>query len=87
MGSKFEKMKIKEDAGISTKINGQKMRDVAELLKKELPSCGFALIVFDLNSDENAANYISNVKDEFMEKALAIQLNALRNNKTYPTQE
>jgi flagellar motor switch protein FliG len=87
VGFKFGKMKKKDNAEISKKINGLKMREVAELLKEELPSCGFALIVFDLNSDDNAANYISNVKDEFMEKALAVQLNALRNNKTYPTQE
>jgi hypothetical protein len=80
-------MKKNDDAEISKKISGQKMREVAELLKVELPSCGFALIVFDLNSDDNVANYISNVKDEFMEKALANQLNALRNNRTFPTEE
>lgn len=80
-------MQIEDDAEISKKINGQKMREVAELLKEELPQCGFALIVFDLNSEDRTANYISNVRDEFMEKALASQLNALRSNKTFSTPE
>lgn len=87
MAFKFRKMTKKDEFEIPEKVNGRKMRDVAELLKEELPSCGFALIVFDLNSDDNVANYISNVKDEFMEKALAVQLNALRYKMTYSTAE
>lgn len=62
------------------------MRDLADNLKGEIPNCGFALIVFQPDGD-NMVNYISNVSDDFMIKALETQLDALKKNHTFPTPE
>jgi hypothetical protein len=67
-------------------IDGEKMRGLAEKVKSEIPNCGFALLVFEPDG-ENRVNYVSNVNDEFMIKALENQLNALKNSKTFPTPE
>jgi flagellar motor switch protein FliG len=71
---------------MKTKINAEKMRSLADTLKNEIPNCGFALIVFQPDGD-NMANYISNVNDDFMIKALEVQLDALKKNRTFPTPE
>ena len=65
----------------SKKISDQKMRDLADQLKVELPGCGFALITFDVVNNETCANYVSNLTDDFMIKALEMQLDTLRKGK------
>jgi hypothetical protein len=71
---------------MKNKIDAEKMRDLADNMKREIPNCGFALIVFQPDGD-NMANYISNVSDDFMIKALETQLNALKKKQTFPTPE
>ena len=63
------------------------MRDLAEMLKNALPGWGFALIAFDTESNDSLVNYISNVEDCFMIKALQSQLEALKKGKTFETPE
>lgn len=72
---------------VKKKIDGQAMRDLADGLKKQMPGIGFALLVFDFENDSRIANYISNVQEEFMIKALEHQLDALRKGKTFATTE
>ncbi len=67
------------------KIDGQTMRDLADGLKKQIPGIGFALIVFDFENESKIGNYISNVQEEFMIKALEHQLDALRKGNTFST--
>lgn len=71
----------------NTSINGEKMRELADALKAQMPGYGFALLVYDFDSGDKVGNYISNVSDEFMIKALECQLDALRKNKTFLTPE
>jgi hypothetical protein len=71
---------------MKNKIDAEKMRNLADNLTREIPNCGFALIVFEPDGN-NMANYISNVNDDFMIQALEKQLNALKKNKTFPTPE
>lgn len=48
-------------------MNAQQMREVGDLLKKNLPpGKGFALVVFDMGSDVRPFNYISNAQREDM---------------------
>lgn len=49
-------------------IGANKMRRLAEMLKKEMPGTGFALLVFNFN-DPGMANYIGNAKREDIIKA------------------
>lgn len=72
---------------LTGKIDGQKMRDLAEFMKNAIPGCGFALIAFDTESNDGVVNYISNVQDDFMINALQSQLDALKKGKTFPTSE
>jgi hypothetical protein len=71
----------------SAKIDGKKMRDLADNLKEQIPGSGFALIVFDFQSGSKIGNYISNVRDDFMIKALEYQLESLKKGSTFPTSE
>jgi hypothetical protein len=71
---------------MKNKIDAEKMRDLANNLKGEIPNCGFALLVFQPDGD-NMVNYISNVSDDFMIKALENQLSALKRKQTFPTPE
>jgi len=84
MNDTMSKKKEPETETIS-KTGNQKMRDLADILTSELPGCGFALIVVDLDSGERVANYISNVNDDFMKQVLENQINALNYNQTFPT--
>ncbi|OKS86390.1 hypothetical protein RG47T_1846 [Mucilaginibacter polytrichastri] len=70
----------------TTKINGEKMRQLADYIKTNIPGCGFALIAFEVESIANA-NYISNVQDDFMIQTLEHQLNAMKTGKTFLTPE
>ncbi|WP_448701376.1 hypothetical protein ACFGVR_04245 [Mucilaginibacter sp. AW1-3] len=74
-------------SALSGKIDGQKMRELAELMKNIIPGCGFALIAFDTESSDGFVNYISNVEDDFMIKTLQSQLDALKKGKTFSTPE
>jgi hypothetical protein len=58
---------------VEININNNKMLDLADKLRKEIPNCGFALIVLELDG-ENKADYVSNVNDDFMINALEMQL-------------
>ncbi|WP_342645886.1 hypothetical protein [Mucilaginibacter sp. CSA2-8R] len=66
-----------------TKINSQKMCDLADYLKSAIPGCGFALIAFEVDEYANQGNYISNVQDDFMISTLERQLKVLKAAKTY----
>jgi len=68
----------------ANKINDKKMLKVADHLKSELPECGFALLAFSIENNETCSNYVSNVDDEFMIKALEMQLNILKARKNGP---
>lgn len=70
-----------------TSIDGNKMRELADQLKAEMPGYGFALLVYDFESNNKIGNYISNVSDDFMIQALESQLNALKRNQTFSTPE
>ena len=70
----------------TAKINGEKMRELADYIKANIPGCGFALIAFEVEGMANA-NYISNVQDEFMVQTLEHQLNALKSRTTFSTPE
>lgn len=65
----------------SKKINDKKLRDLADQIKTEIPGIGFALLTFDIVNNETCANYISNLTDDFMIKALEIQLETLKKGK------
>jgi hypothetical protein len=60
------------------KINNEKMQQIADNLKIQLPGCGFALIAFDIEAGETLGNYVSNVNDEFMIKTLEQQIRILK---------
>ena len=62
-------------------INNQKMLEIADGLRNELPGCGFALLAFDIENNETCSNYVSNVDDEFMINALEMQLSILKSKK------
>lgn len=59
-------------------LDNQKMLEIASYLKGEMPGCGFALIGFELDNGNSIGKYISNVKDEFIVKALESQLQTLK---------
>jgi hypothetical protein len=63
------------------KINNQKMLEIANSLRAELPGCGFAVLAFNIENNETCSNYVSNVEDEFMINALEMQLTILKNKK------
>jgi hypothetical protein len=78
-------MELPPDQKIS--VDGKKMRELADKLKAEIPGCGFALLVYDFENEGQVGNYIANVSDDFMIKALGSQLDALKKNKTFLTPE
>lgn len=67
------------------KNNGRKMLDIAEHLKTELPGHGFALLAFHIENGETKSDYVSNVDDAFMIKALEMQLSILKSRQTGPS--
>ena len=69
------------------KVDAKKMRDLADNLKQEIPGFGFALIVFDFENGSKIGNYISNMDQDFMIKALENQLESLKKGRTFPTSE
>ena len=70
------------------KVDGRKLRHLADQLNNELPGgYGFALIVIEVDKQERHANYISNIHDDFMIKTLESHLFSLKNKRTFPTPE
>ena len=67
-------------------ISGNKMRDVASIIKKELPNNVFTLLVFNFNKP-GISHYISNADRQSMIKALEETLSALKNKKDFNTPE
>jgi hypothetical protein len=84
--SRMKPLNITSASKKSTQINGEKMRELADYIKSNIPGCGFALITFEANSINNA-NYVSNVQDDFMIHTLEKQLKALKNGTTFSTPE
>jgi len=68
-------------------IMGQKMRDIAGLVKNELPKgLGFALIVFE-HGKPSISNYISDSNREDMIQALFETAYRLKNDEDFKTPE
>jgi len=67
----------------SERIDDEKMRQLADNLKELIPGFGFALIVIDFENEKQIGNYISNVRQDFMVKALEQQLQALKTGETF----
>jgi hypothetical protein len=68
-------------------IDGVRMRQLAEMIKKEIPGLGFALITFEFIETTAPANYISNAQREDMIKAIEEILDRWKKGKTFPTPE
>lgn len=66
-------------------VDGQKMRDLADGLKKQLPGYAFALLVFQVDELGGVTNYISNAKREDMITAMEAQLISLKKGKDFKT--
>ena len=47
-------------------INAQKLKEVADLIKQEVPGFGFALVVFDFGDGLRDFRYISNAQRKDM---------------------
>lgn len=62
------------------------MRDLADMVKDEIPGIGFALLVFDFN-EVGMSNYISNARREDMIEALRSTLKRWEAGHTFPTPE
>lgn len=60
------------------KLDNNKMAELAESLKSQIPGCGFAIIAFEMEDGVSYGNYISNVSDEYMIKTLESQLAVLK---------
>lgn len=60
------------------KINNEKMQQIADDLKIQLPGCGFALIALDIEEGATHGKYVSNMNDEFMIKTLEHQIRFLK---------
>lgn len=61
------------------------MLDIADHLKAELPGHGFALLAFHIENGETKSDYVSNVDDAYMIKALEMQLSILKSRQTGPS--
>lgn len=71
---------------MAKQIGGQQMRDLATIIKKEIPGLGFALFCFEFHKP-GMSNYISNAQREDMIKALKETIERLENKQDYPTPE
>ena len=69
------------------RVSAQKMREIGELIEKEIPGMGFALVVFPFHVRKKYANYISNAQRADMIEALEETLNRWKSNKDFPTPE
>lgn len=67
------------------KNNDRKMLEIADHLKAELPGHGFAVLAFHIENGETKSDYVSNVDDAFMIKALEMQLSILKSRQAGPS--
>lgn len=65
-------------------VDGEKMKRVAKMLKKELPGLGFALITFEFDKP-GMRNYVSNAQRNDMITALYEVAERLRKQKDFLT--
>ena len=66
-------------------IDGQKMRDIAAMIDKELKGLGFALITFEMGDGPRMSNYISNAQREGMIEALDETVKRLKSKQDFKT--
>lgn len=71
---------------MSLEVDGQKMRDLADMVKREIPGIGFAILVFDFHKP-GIGNYVSNAEREDMILALKETVQRLESGRTFPTPE
>jgi len=75
------------DEPMSTRVDGQSMRDIAQMVDAMLPSgVGFALLVYE-HEEVGMSNYISNSQRGDMIKALRECANKLEAGMSFPTPE
>jgi hypothetical protein len=67
-------------------VDARKMREVANIIQKEVPGMGFVLLVFNFN-EPGISNYISNGKRSTMIKALEESVIKLKAGVDFPTPE
>ena len=67
-------------------VDAQKMRDLADLIKKDMPGHGFSLIVFPFGQT-GIVNYISNANRQDMIKCFEGALELLKSNTDLETPE
>lgn len=65
-------------------IGGEKMRELATQIQKEIPGLGFCLIVYPFH-EKGMSNYISNSQRDDMIVFLEETLNRLKRNKDFQT--
>ena len=71
---------------MSNLVDGQKMRDLAAMIRKQIPGVGFTLLVFPFN-EAGQANYISNAQRCDMIKELENVLERWKTGNEFPTPE
>ena len=71
---------------MSKNVDGQKMRDLAAIIGREIPGIGFAVLVFDFN-EPGIGNYVSNAQREDMIISLKETVKRLEGGRTFPTPE
>lgn len=71
---------------MSIHVDGQKMRDLAAMVKAEIPGFGFAIMVFDFNAP-GIGNYVSNAQRDDMITALKETTSRLEAGRDFPTPE
>lgn len=65
-------------------IGGEKMRELANQIQKEIPGLGFCLIVYPFH-EKGMSNYISNSQRDDMIVFLEETLTRLKRNKDFQT--
>ena len=68
-------------------LNGQQMRDLAEVVAKKIPGTGYVILTFPLDQDEGRLNYISNGNREDVIIALANVVKSFTEGGEFPTPE
>lgn len=56
---------------MSKQIGAARMRELADILSKEIKGLGFTLFVYEFGETDSPTNYISNSQREDMKKAVA----------------
>ncbi len=69
-----------------TQIDGEGMRQLARIIKNEIPGLGFCLLVFEFEKP-GISNYISNAQRPDMLKAIQETLDRLNGKQDFKTPE